>query len=241
MSDQHLQTELVQMDPRALTLLEKNAHFMPERTFKQLVSNIERDGCLTSAPLAIERGDKWIVLSGNHRVKASLAAGLTEIPVLRLLGDISDARQVAIQLSHNALVGEDDPNLLQELYDSLDVLEQRYSGLTDADLGVLDDPDLQKLNVGLPSYDELIIAFLPSDLEGFQENLEQLKAKADKRPVLWAKYEHYQEFFAAFLAVKEAEKISNDGIALLAMSQLALEHIEQSREDSENVEGSPQS
>lgn len=199
---------------------------MSERTFKQLVTNIERDGCLTSAPLVYERDGKVLVLSGNHRVKASIAAGLTEIPIIKLVGDVSDSRQVAIQLSHNAIIGDDDPNILRELFDSLDVMEQRYSGLTDTDLGVLSDPDLMKLSVGLPAYDEMLISFLPDDLTEFTANLEKLKTRMEKTPVIFARFRDYHDFFRAFLSVKEVEKIGNDGVALLVMSQLALEQIE---------------
>lgn len=98
-------------------------------------------------------------------------------------------------------------------------------GLTDTDLGVLSDPDLIRLSVGLPAYDELLISFLPDDLTEFQGNLEKLKTRMQSKPVLMAKFRDYHDFFAAIMGVKEAEKISNDGVALLVMSQLALEQI----------------
>lgn len=226
-----LETTQETASPAELKLLEKNAHFMPERVFKQLVANIQRDGCLTSAPLVYDDGETKLVLSGNHRVKASLAAGLTEIPIIVVRGELTPQRLTAIQLSHNALVGDDDPNVLRELYESLDLLEQRYTGLTDTDLGVLEDPDLAKLSVGLPKYDEVTIAFLPEDLTEFSDNLEKLKAKADRHRVIWARFEHYEAFFAAVFGVKAARKIGHDGVALMVMSQLALERIEQEREE----------
>ena len=43
--------QMVQGDPRMLTLLDVNARFLPHEQFWQLVANIERDGCLTSTPL----------------------------------------------------------------------------------------------------------------------------------------------------------------------------------------------
>jgi len=159
-SDQ-IETSLSEVDPRTLKLLPKNAHFMPERTFKQLCDNLRRDGVLTSAPLCAEVDGETLVLSGNHRVKAALAVGLKTIPIILVESELSHERLVAIQLSHNALVGEDDPNILQELYASLSVLEQRYSGLTDVDLGILTDPELKKLSVGMPEHDEVTIAFPP--------------------------------------------------------------------------------
>lgn len=217
--------------PSELKLLDKNAHFMSEQVFKQLCDNIRRDGCLTSAPLVAMVEGKLLVLSGNHRVKASLAVGLAEIPVIEVLGELSPSRLVGIQLSHNALNGDDDTNILRELYDSLDLIEQRYSGLTDEDLGVLNDPDLQKLSVGMPAYEEIMVSFLPEDLTEFNDNLEKLKKKSEKYPAYWAKFSDYQTFFEGVFAVKDAEKIGNDGVALLVMSQLALNYLKEKSDD----------
>ena len=150
---QQLETEIITVDPRDLYLLERNARFMPERQFKTLVDNLRRDGCLTSLPLVIMDGGRLKVLSGNHRTKASIAAGLATIQVMKIVGELPAERQVAIQLAQNALVGQDDPNLLRELYESLDVLEQRYTGITDTDLGLLKDPDLENLRIVMPKYE----------------------------------------------------------------------------------------
>jgi ParB-like chromosome segregation protein Spo0J len=53
--------------------------------FKRLVENIRRDGVLTQLPL-VYRGR---ILSGNHRVRAAIEAGLTEIEWQDLLGEHS--------------------------------------------------------------------------------------------------------------------------------------------------------
>ena len=63
-------------------LLEKNARFMRAEQYQRLVSNVKRDGCLTSVPFAVKNGERFLILSGNHRVQAAKDAKLTEILVL---------------------------------------------------------------------------------------------------------------------------------------------------------------
>ena len=83
--------------------LEKNARFMRVEQYKRLVENIRRDGCLTSVPFAIRhagstgspQGDRYTILSGNHRVKAAKDAGLSEVLVLYSDRELSHAQQVA--------------------------------------------------------------------------------------------------------------------------------------------------
>ena len=52
-------------------LLEKNARFMRAEQYQRLVSNVKRDGCLTSVPFAVKNGERFLILSGNHRVQAA--------------------------------------------------------------------------------------------------------------------------------------------------------------------------
>ena len=87
-------------------LLEKNAPFMRAEQYQRLVSNVKRDGCLTSVPFAVRNGERFLILSGNHRVQAAKDAGLTEILVLYSAKELFPAQQRAIQLSHNAIAGQ---------------------------------------------------------------------------------------------------------------------------------------
>jgi ParB-like nuclease domain len=201
MQNHPLKVESYQIDPRELKPLEKNARRMPAREFNQLVDNIKRDGALTSVPLIHREGKALVVLSGNHRVKAAVAAGLATIAVMEVMGDnLTPERLLSIQLSHNALVGEDDQNILRELYDSLDVLEKRYSGLTDESFGSIDSIDLSKLAIGAPKYEEVHLMFLPEDHETFKD---------------------------AIVAVQDTLNIHNQAMAIMAMAELAMERLEQ--------------
>lgn len=203
---------------------------MSEREFRRLKENIERDGCLTSVPLVYRVDGALRILSGNHRVQAARAAGLEETVVMEITGDLTEARQVAIQLSHNAIVGEDDPNVLRELYASLEMLEQLYSGLTDDDLGLLEAPDLSKLNVGPPRYEEVLLSFLPEDKAVFEENIDRIRKFAERKTVHVARHEDFNMIFDALLRVKDQTDLFNDAVAFQMMSELALARLDQLEE-----------
>ena len=72
-------------------LLEKNARFMRAEQYQRLVSNVKRDGCLTSVPFAVKNGERFLILSGNHRVQAAKDAKLSEILVLYSARELSPA------------------------------------------------------------------------------------------------------------------------------------------------------
>ena len=165
-----IETEIVTCDPRSLLLLEKNARYMKAQTFQRLVENIRRDGTLTSLPFAVREGEGLRVLSGNHRVLAAIEAGLERIDVLVSLTELSAARQKAIQLSHNSLVGEDDPLTLRALFEELgDVAWKAYSGLDDATLELMAKTATPGLGAQGLDLATLTLTFLPGDLERMRE------------------------------------------------------------------------
>lgn len=221
-----LTVEQLSIDPRKLKLLDKNARRMPARQFNQLVDNVKRDGALTSAPLVHRVDGDLLVLSGNHRVKAAIAAGLGSVLVLEIVGEqLTAERIVALQLSHNALVGEDDQNILKELYDALDVLDKRYSGLTDEDFGTLDSLDLAKLTIGAPKYEEVHLMFLPEDHEIFKDLMEKLGKGAAKTTRFVGKIDDYKRFEDTLVAVQDTLNIHNQAMAIFAMAELAAEKL----------------
>ena len=83
----------IDIDPRSIRLLRLNARFMRHETFQRLVANIKGDGVLTQTPfgwlvhdddtqerIVGEDGEPvHEVLSGNHRIKAAIEAGLETI------------------------------------------------------------------------------------------------------------------------------------------------------------------
>lgn len=235
-----IETRLVEGDPRDLTALPRNARKMSSQQFNRLVDNIKRDGCLTSTPLVYPKDGKLIVLSGNHRTKAAVAAGLQRIQWLQIEGELTEERLVAIQLSHNAITGEDDPNLLRELYESMGVMEKLYSGLTDADFGDLDALDLTKLTIGSPRYREVSLMFLEEDQELFLGMMEQLAKRGPKLTRFHARLADFEKFENALVTVQDELKVFNQAMSIALMAELALERVAQIEAEQAAVEGEQQ-
>jgi hypothetical protein len=243
----NLITRIVRCKLRDLKLLEKNARYMKAPVFNQLVENIRKDGVLTSVP-TIHNGE---VLSGNHRVQAGIKAGILETDCLEIVGQIGEGqrvamlqreRRVAIQLSHNAISGDDDPNLLNELYSSLPLEEQLYSGLTEEALKINEQLELASLSLGATNYQELQLLFLPAEMEAFKDlvlRLEKRSPKQSKIPVMVASTEDYNQFFDAVVATKTKLNVLNTAIAIRMMAVLAVERLEQIEEEAARAASKP--
>lgn len=217
-----------------MRLLEVNAHFMPAVKFNQLVENLKADGVMTSTPLLHEN----VVVSGNHRVQAGIKAGIEDAEFIEVLGvegpdgatvSITRERLIAIQLSHNALVGEDDPNVLRVLYEDLALPLKAYSGITDEMLGA-EQLDLSSLSAGGVQYQEVMLTFLPNDAAEFAallERMQALGARGGRMLVYAAAVEDWGKMFDAVVAVKEQLNIRNTAIAFRIMAELAVQKLEE--------------
>lgn len=210
---------------------------MPGDQFQQLVANLKLDGVLTSAPLVYcpESRPDWscpwpdgTVLSGNHRVEAAIEADIFEADCIEILDPITEERAKAIQLSHNAIDGQDDPNLLAELYAELDIQWKQYSGLADDVLKGLKPIDINSLGVKGPSYEELTIYFLPEQEEVFRQALKIITKRAEKdRAALVAHYSDFDKLFDSLIAVKNIKNIQNSAVAIAVMAELARQKVEE--------------
>ena len=209
-------------------LLERNARFMRVEQYRRLVENIRRDGCLTSVPFAVRRPgataaeDRYVILSGNHRVKAAQDAGLTEVMVLYTDRGLTRAQQVAIQLSHNAVVGQDDLAILRELYDEVnDVALKEYSGLDDLVLGQLNPPTLEPLSEKGLEYRIVSIAFLPEEVERAEKVFAKVLEQA-MGDVTWVnRFADYDRVLDALTAAKASAGVKNTATAFGLLLDLA--------------------
>jgi len=208
--------------------LEKNARFMRVEQYRQLVENIKRDGCLTSVPFAVKRGDRYYILSGNHRIKAAKDAGLTEVMVLYTDQELSHAQQVAIQLSHNAIAGQDDLAILRELYDEInDIALKEYSGIDDAVLGRMEPPSLDPLSEKGLEYRVVSIAFLPEEVARAEELLARALKEATGDETWINHRSDYDRFLDALTAAKSAASVKNTATAFCLLLDLAEKHLDE--------------
>jgi hypothetical protein len=203
-----------------LRMLDKNARYMAEPEFNRLVANLRHDGVLTSLPL-VYRDE---VLSGNHRVMAALKAGIDDADTIEITSELTEQQRRAIQLSHNALTGKDDPNILREIYEGLSLDWQKYSAVYE-EMFKLDEEKAVSLGVPIAKYQELVIAFLPEDREAFYEFATTLERRYKKAHVLVGEVSSFDALFDAILAVKDGRHIGNTGTALRVMAEIVQQHL----------------
>lgn len=174
-------TDIQEVELSLIDLVEKNAHFMAQDTFRRLVENIKRDGQLTSVPFLVKYNTgRYTVISGNHRVQAAKMAGIVKASFIVVNeNEISKDEILAIQLSHNSIVGQDDAELLKELLEEItDVAMKEYAHISNEILDAVKDidytiemPNNEIVPVTLMFIDTMKIAFdkLLDHLENYTE------------------------------------------------------------------------
>ena len=169
--------ELRQVSLGGLKPAKKNARWMTEKQIARLSKNIRRDGALSSIPLTYEGEDGQLVLiSGHQRVKAALGAGLERGLVLVWLGDKSESRITALQLSHNSIVGQDDEETLYELVKRLTGEDLDYAAVEMPELADISLDDLGPVEIAAVKV--INLCFLDVDYATVEEALERIWASS---------------------------------------------------------------
>lgn len=230
-----LSTSILKIPVEQLRHLEVNARYMTADQQQRLTENIKRDGGLTSLPLVWliqdekgKAGDPpaYEIVSGNHRVLSAKDAGLTEIDCIVITNYLTPERRVEIQLAHNAVTGQDDLSVLEELYEALDLDGKQYSGLTDDLFSSLKDLSMSGFNVDAPEYQEIVLSFLPQDADEFLKVIDRA-GKSKTALVLAARYAEFDQFFDAIVRTKEVHNIQNNAMAITALAEMAMERLDQ--------------
>jgi len=215
------------VDPRALMFRRMNARFFKKEVFERLVENIRGDGRLSSVPLCHEPvAGRLEVLSGKHRVEACILADIERILVIVLLVPLDPARQVAIQLSHNALVGEDDPQILAKLFACIDSIQGRlYAGLSSDAMGEIKKVELVQFKTPATLTRAVTFAFTEPELGNVESVLEELRAYQGSSVIFLARDDTFEVFFKTLQGVKKSENIKNASLGMARLCELAKEHL----------------
>lgn len=227
-----METKVIKVNPREIKLLEVNARFMKADEFQKLVENVKRDGCLTQLPFCVYN-DEWEleVLSGNHRVQAAIAAGLEEIDVQITEENLTKDQRIGIQLSHNAISGQDDMAILKQLYESIDdVNMKRYSGLDDETLRILENINTQSMSYSGLQYQVLNLMFLPSEIEEIKQVIKDVMKEVRQNEALMISMSEYDKYLDTLNEVSKGSRIKNTAVGFMAMLEIVKNHMEELKE-----------
>ncbi len=165
-------------------------------------------------------------------MQASIEAGISHILVLVITEELDRSRRIAIQLSHNALVGEDDQSILANLWAQIESVQDKlYAGLDSESLKELGDVEL--VNFSTPQVPAHMVSFMFTD--GEKEQLSEiLDAIADSAKKSSAVYvcpgRQYEEFIKLLADVKHAEKIRDSSLAMTRLMEIASDWLEKETE-----------
>jgi|ADurb_Cas_03_Slu_FD_contig_111_237824_length_3313_multi_3_in_0_out_0_4 ParB-like chromosome segregation protein Spo0J len=208
-----------------LVLLEKNARYMTQDTFGQLVSNIKRDGGLSSVPLCMKEGGKYRVLSGNHRVQAAKVAGLTEVLVMYTDRPLNRQEQIAIQLSHNALVGQDDMAILKDLYEELESVDlKQYAGLDDKALKSLESLNLAGLVPERLEFRTVQFLFLPTEADRLRACLKRASEALGADEVVAMRLDDFDRAVSDLAKAQMSYNVQNSALGMMLVLDVFERH-----------------
>lgn len=135
-------------------------------------------------------------------------------------------RQIALQLAHNAIAGEDDPATLKALYEELEDVSMRlYSGLDDKTLELLDEVTVPSLAEANLDFATVQIVFLPDEKEAAEKALEAARkaASADAR---WLTHiDQYDSVLDTLDTTKGAHNIGNVAAAFAIILAVVERHL----------------
>ncbi|MBN1663495.1 MAG: ParB N-terminal domain-containing protein [Deltaproteobacteria bacterium] len=211
-----------------IDFLDKNARYMTKEQFSSLTANIKKDKALSSVPLVWrQENGRLLVLSGNHRIKAAAEAGVEEFLVLVDDRTLSRQERLSVQLSHNALQGQDDEQILKELWAEIDELECKiYSGFTTEMIEKLKSSVFSTIKEEPIHYEEVSLLFLPEDLDRMKGICEDILAKSINKITFTGRITEYNSILDGMIAAKQNQNIINSTLAFFSMAKVVNEYME---------------
>jgi hypothetical protein len=138
-----------------------------------------------------------------------------------LCGDLSNDARLAIQLSHNALAGQDDPQILAKLWSRIeDIKSKLYAGLSSDTMKELEQ--IKLVTFSTPAIYTKSLTFVFTDHE--KEHVEAVVTELSGLPP-GEKYifpmEQFDDFFSTLQKTKSLENIKNGSLAMLKLIEAA--------------------
>lgn len=154
-----------------------NARVMTPEAQSRLTENIKKDKRLEQLPFAVMRENgSHDLISGHHRKRSAVAAGLQEIFWLAdTRSDMTASTVAAKQVAHNSLQGEDDPATLRDLWEIIDTIDDKLESFLSPDdfdsVTQLEPAEAVELGIDI-EWKTMILVFTPAILEKL-ETIEQ--------------------------------------------------------------------
>ena len=219
--------ELWLVDCSSLKEQDVNAQVMDKRRMKILTSNIAKRGQLESLPYVYKDGEQLYIVSGHHRVRAAVAAGLKQIYVLVETTHLTKSQIISKQISHNELVGSADSEILGQLVSQMESVDDLISsGLSEE---WLNDIKGDATAIEVPNLDfdwrKVEITFLPAQMEDFKTLCASIDNKSEMVGVV--SKDLYTKFSNAMVDYGRKNNIKSIGAVISKLVEVALRDLEE--------------
>ncbi|MDP2815988.1 MAG: hypothetical protein Q8O19_04850, partial [Rectinemataceae bacterium] len=140
---------------------------------------------------------------------------------------LSEAQKIAIQLSHNAISGQDDEQILKDLWQQIDDLEASiYSGLSAETIERLENTDFTTIAEQRILFKEVSLLFLPGEIESMTSICEGIVEAAARKTIFAGRISEYSDILEGIIVAKQGQKIINTTLAFFAMAKVVREYLE---------------
>jgi hypothetical protein len=202
-----------------------NARAQPKEMFDRLASTIGKDQRLEQLPFMAMVGDHLEIVSGHHRVRAARVAELPEFWALVDVTGLDRDKITAKQLAHNAIEGEDDPELLKRLFESIKDIDARLEAFIDPVTLDIDIPKVQidDIDMGL-KFETVIVMFVPWERQYFEETIAvvEKEIRGTKAEAAWlAEHESFEVWQRLALRIINEYDIRTMSTVLAKIAELA--------------------
>lgn len=228
--------ELWKVHPSSLREQDVNARSMPKAMFERLAQTIARDKRLESLPLCAKTERGLEIISGHHRTRAATAAGVSAIFIMVDVTGLTRSQIAAKQLAHNAIEGQDNEQLLAEIYRQIEDAESKLEAFIDAKLDIeLPKVKIEGLDVEI-DFKMVLLIFLPRVKERLDRALEYLRSSGQRLDGVYIAAESdYAPLEKAVRKINEEYDVRVVADIIGKMADLALQASGVSVEDPERV------
>jgi hypothetical protein len=220
---------------------DKNARVLEGQKFKALQEIIARDKRLESLPLVAPKDDghnEFQIISGHHRTRAARMAGLKYVFCLVDESGLPEDKIRAKQLAHNIIQGHDDPQILQEIFNSISDMQAKIdSAVAPEDL--LKNIQTVKIDDVQVMFQSQIVSLLFTD-KGFSDFKQTLERVAGSSEVYLSDYKYFDEVVTIAREVSKRENIRNVTGIFLKICEIVNNYYEEHPEPKEEkTDGEP--
>jgi ParB-like nuclease domain len=212
-----------------------NARTLNPHKFDRLVKNLKNGG-MESVPFCNmdDKGVYWLI-SGHNRKRAAQEAGKTNMLVL-YRENMTEEQQRAKQIAHNAIDGDDNMGILEQMAVQITDIALRFESAADLIIGDGSvDEKIQNYMVDLSAITDefraITLVFTTGKLDQVNMAVGAIETAVDQNPDFMGSFleprENLREFQKACNAISKRLNINNNPMIFSAMARLANERLAQ--------------